>query len=171
MIYLPLIGVILFIILWYVLKHSAKTLQSETNMPAGEIVYKGINTNEAQMLSAPRYFIRGYPDYIVKQSGNYIPVEIKSATPPKKLYDSVRMQLIAHALLVEATYNKLPEYGLVQYLGKTFKVKVRNKDIQKLETAVKTMREAKLTGRLAKVYKSWFYCPVCPLQDCTERSR
>ncbi|MBI4834600.1 MAG: hypothetical protein HY811_07270 [Planctomycetes bacterium] len=64
-------------------------------MPAGEIVYKGISVKDAKMLSAPRYFIRGYPDYVIKQDENYIPVEIKSAAPPKKLYSSVRMQLIA----------------------------------------------------------------------------
>lgn len=71
---------------------------------------------------------------------------------------------------MEATYNKLPKYGLVQYPGKTFKVKVQNKAIQKLKNAIKIMREAKLTGRLGEVYKSWFYCPTCPLQGCTERS-
>jgi CRISPR/Cas system-associated exonuclease Cas4 (RecB family) len=156
-------------LLWLFLKFSARSKSKK--LLQGEIVYCGINNRNARILQAPLFHLSGIPDYIIKQNNKYIPVEIKSSTTPKKLYDSDRMQVVAQALLVEAEYGKLPTYGFVQYPNRTFTVKIKPKYINKLEQALSIMRKAKETGLIPKLYPSWYYCPTCQRTNCPKRRK
>jgi CRISPR-associated protein Cas4 len=139
-------------------------------LPAGEVVYAG-HEKQAKLLRAPQYSLLGKPDYIVRQGKEYIPVELKSGTAPKKLYESDRMQVIAQALLVEAEFGTRPAYAFVQYPGRTYKVNVRPRSIARLEEALWVMREARETGTAPDVPPSWFLCPTCPCTECPKRAR
>ena len=138
-------------------------------LPEGKVVYCGIDVGEAPVLEAPDYGLRGMPDYIVRQDDVYIPVEVKSARDPKRLYYSVRMQVVAQALLVEARYGRLPTRGLALYPNRSFAVEIRRKDIDRLVSALEVMRDAKLTGSMTAVPQSWALCPTCPSTNCPKR--
>jgi CRISPR-associated exonuclease Cas4 len=132
-------------------------------------VYSGIVPKERRVLHAPKYHLTGAPDYIIKQGDKYVPVEVKSGRVPKSLHDSVRMQVISAALLVESEFGTRPEKGYVQYPGKAFTVKIAQKSVARLLDAIGTMREARRTGNAPDAPPSWFYCPTCPRVECPRR--
>ena len=170
MLSLVLLGAALIcFLLWLFIRNS--TRKKSERLLQGEVVYKGINNRNAQILQAPRFHLSGIPDYIIKQNNEFIPVEIKSSLTPKKLYDSDRMQVVAQALLVEAEYGKLPTCGFVQYLNRTFVVKITSKYIKKLEQTLSIMRKAKETGFIPNLYPSWYYCPTCLRTKCPKRRK
>ena len=157
------------LLLWLFIKSSARN--KSKRLLKGEVVYSGIDNRNARILQAPRFHLSGIPDYIIKQNNEYIPVEIKSSSTPKKLYDSDRMQVVAQALLVEAEYGKRPTRGFVQYPNRTFTVKIQPKYINKLEQALCIMRKAKETGFIPNLYPSWYYCPTCLRTNCPKRTK
>ena len=58
----------------------------------------------------------------MQQSGQIIPVEVKSSRAPDAPYDSHIYQLAAYCLLVEKTYKKRPAYGIIHYNDRDFAV-------------------------------------------------
>jgi len=156
------------LVLWLVFRFG--TPRRVAGLPPGEVVYAG-NERQAKLLHAPQYNLLGKPDYVVRQGKEFIPVELKSGTAPKKLYESDRMQVIAQALLVEAEFGTRPAFAFVQYPGRTYKVNVRPQGVARLEEALRVMREARETGTEPDVPPSWFFCPTCPRTECPKRVR
>jgi CRISPR-associated protein Cas4 len=156
------------LVLWLVFGRGVT--RRVAGLPPGEVVYAG-NEKQAKLLRAPQYNLLGKPDYVVRQGKEFVPVELKSGTAPKKLHDSDRMQVIAQALLVEAEFGTRPAFAFVQYPGRTYKVNVRPRSIARLEEALLVMREARETGTAPDVPPSWFYCPACPRTQCPKRVR
>ena len=65
----------------------------------------------------------GKPDYVMKtRQGSLIPVEVKTGRTPESPYDSHRLQLMAYGLLIRSSYAQSPEYGLLHYSEKDFRV-------------------------------------------------
>ena len=65
----------------------------------------------------------GKPDYVMRTGqGSLIPVEVKTGRTPDNPYDSHRLQLMAYGLLIHANYGQMPEYGLLHYSDKDFRV-------------------------------------------------
>jgi len=65
----------------------------------------------------------GKPDYVMRtRQGSLIPVEVKTGRTPDNPYDSHRLQLMAYRLLIQANYGQMPEYGLLHYSDKDFRV-------------------------------------------------
>jgi len=159
---LAVVCFVLWLIFWF------RFPRRVAGLPPGEVVYAG-NERAAKLLRAPRYGLVGKPDYVVRQNREHVPVELKSGTPPKKLHDSDRMQVVAHALLVEAEFGARPTFALVQYLGRTYRVQVRPQSVARLEEALWVMREARETGTAPDVSPSWFFCPSCPRTECPRR--
>jgi CRISPR-associated protein Cas4 len=169
MIELVLFGIAWLCLLWWlILRFSAR--KQTKGLPLGEVVYRGINERNARILRAPKYSLSGIPDYVIKQHGEFIPIEIKSSTAPKKLYDSDRMQVVAQALLVEAEFGKRPTRAIVQYPNRTYIVKIESKYVSKLEEAIQIMKKSTATGQIPDLYPSWYLCPTCPMTSCPKRT-
>ena len=65
----------------------------------------------------------GKPDYIMRtRQGSLIPVEVKTGHTPEVPYDSHRLQLMAYGKLIQSNYAQMPEYGLLHYPQKDFRV-------------------------------------------------
>lgn len=65
----------------------------------------------------------GKPDYVMRtRQGSLIPVEVKTGHTPDTPYDSHRLQLMAYGLLIQRNYAQSPDYGLVHYPDKDFRV-------------------------------------------------
>jgi len=99
-------------------------LRQRTGLPAGQVVY--VDTGDWQDCERPlfssRHRLTGRPDYLVRQRGHIIPVEVKSATGLRQPYESHILQLTAYCLLVEENERKTPPYGLLHYPDVTFHI-------------------------------------------------
>ena len=94
-------------------------------LPAGKVVYEDVSHLARAPLSAPRYGLRGKPDYLLQtQDEALIPVEVKSGAAPAsgQPYDGHILQLAAYFLLVEETLHETPPYGLIRYRNRTLRV-------------------------------------------------
>lgn len=95
-----------------------------SGLPAGRVVYsdtRGWKPLETP-LSDATIGLTGRPDYLVEQGRQVIPIEVKSGAAPDSPYDSHIFQLAAYCRLVETTYGRRPDYGLLHYPDRTFAV-------------------------------------------------
>lgn len=120
MIYLAiLIALIALILFW----QSGKQ-RREAGLPGGRVIYT--DTSSWGKVERPLYYqplrLTGKPDYLVRQKGLVIPVEVKSGRAPESPYDSHIFQLASYCLLVEKTYGKRPPYGIIHYSDRDFAV-------------------------------------------------
>lgn len=112
LVFFALLGTAL-VVLWL-----AKRTQAATGLPAGRLVYS--DTTRWQPVERPlfsrTYRLSGRPDYLVRNAGDVIPVEIKSGrVPVRGPYSSHILQLAAYCLLIEEAYGHRPSYGIILY--------------------------------------------------------
>ncbi len=104
---------------------ASRGLLRKTGLPGGQIIYSDTKM-WGQPLEKPLFDgslgLTGKPDYLVKHSGEVIPVEVKSSRAPTAPYDSHIYQLAIYCLLVEKVYQQTPSHGLIHYPGITFRV-------------------------------------------------
>jgi CRISPR-associated exonuclease Cas4 len=98
--------------------------QSRLNLPSGRVIH--IDTGrlrkpEGTLFSA-NYSLVGRPDYLIKQSGWIIPIEVKSGPAPVTPYPSQLYQLAAYALLVQEHFGRLPPYGILKYRDRAVEI-------------------------------------------------
>ncbi len=93
-------------------------------LPGGRVIYTDTRNWGAveKPLHDPNLGLTGKPDYLVKQGGRIIPVEVKSGRTPDAAYDSHIFQLAAYCLLVHKTLGKRPPYGIIHYPGRDFAI-------------------------------------------------
>ena len=98
--------------------------QKEAGLPGGRIIYT--DTHGWGKVERPLFYaameLTGKPDYLVRQNGTIIPVEVKSGRAPEAPYDSHIFQLAAYCLLVEKTYDTRPPYGIIHYENRDFAI-------------------------------------------------
>lgn len=76
----------------------------------------------AEPLYSPRYGLSGRPDYLIRQAGALVPVEVKPGRHAQQPYESDLMQLAAYCLLVEESSGRAPPYGLLRYAEQSFRL-------------------------------------------------
>ena len=167
MIYLLLAAVLAFFLGWAA-RRRARSLKIP-GLPPGEVVYSGVTLGLGKVIEAPRYGIRGSPDYVLRCGEEYIPVEVKSSKTPRRIYESDRMQTVAYAVLVEAKFGKMPKRAFLRYPQKTFLVKIGPRDVARVREAAETMRAALTAGAFGGAVKSRRLCRTCHLTRCPER--
>src|SRR5688572_13440327 len=64
-------------------------------------IYSDTDKNPGETLYSKTINLVGKPDYLIKEDGMIIPVEIKTGKTPKTPYLNHTMQLMAYCLLVE----------------------------------------------------------------------
>lgn len=100
----------------------------------GDFVYSDASMKKVEKaLFSKKYMLTGKPDYIVDNNGKIHPVELKSMTAPDKPYNSHIMQLMSYCLLIEDNYGKIPDYGVLKYTDKHFRIAYGN-DEKKMVT-------------------------------------
>ncbi len=96
----------------------------ESGLPGGRVIYS--DTEGWGKVERPLYYqplkMTGKPDYLVRQNGTIIPVEVKSGRAPESPYDSHIFQLASYCYLVEKTYGVRPPYGIVHYNDRDFAI-------------------------------------------------
>ena len=117
------VALLLFILALIFFRRSS-TQRKEAGLPGGRIIYS--DTRGWGKVEKPLFYtameLAGKPDYLVRQNGKIIPVEVKSGRAPEAPYDSHIYQLAAYCLLVEKTYHTRPPYGIIHYENRDFAV-------------------------------------------------
>ena len=72
-------------------------------------------TKETPVLKSAKFNLAGRPDYLIKEGGQRIPVEVKTGRRPKAPFFSHVLQIGAYCLLAEETFGVKPSYGQIRY--------------------------------------------------------
>jgi len=110
-----LIGASFF--LFDVLKHLqvSQRLRKLYSLGKASIEYSDDMEKDTKLLESKKMGIRGRPDYILEEAGEYIPVEVKTGRVPMGPHFSHILQLAAYFILVEEQYGKRPSHGFIRY--------------------------------------------------------
>lgn len=145
--------------LWWV---SAR-LQQQTGLPRARVVYDDASATriEPPPLVDHQWRLAGRPDYLLEQSGVYIPVEVKPTRRASRPYDSDLMQLAAYCRLVEAHYGVRPPHGILRYASHTFEIPYTPEMEQQLADTLTLMAEAEQTGTAHRSHEQPARCRSC----------
>jgi len=97
----------------------------KSRMPDAQVIYADTDLWQRvpETLVDHQLGLVGKPDYVMKtRQGSLIPVEVKTGHTPDTPYDSHRLQLMAYGLLIQSNYAQSPDYGLLHYPDKDFRV-------------------------------------------------
>jgi CRISPR-associated exonuclease Cas4 len=99
--------------------HGRRHLRA--GLPAGELVYLDVASEQPSVLVSRRYGLKGKPDALVRiSSGDVIPVERKKTRAPKRPYAGDLIQAAAYCVLVEEQYGRTPPFMRIQYTDRHF---------------------------------------------------
>jgi CRISPR-associated exonuclease Cas4 len=168
MIYLAIFLFLLGLFLMF----KAVRQRKATGLPGGKIIYT--DTSRWEPVEKPLYDGRiglsGKPDYLVKQSDDIIPVEVKSSRIAHSPYDSHIYQLAAYCRLVETTYKVRPSHGILHYPNRTFRIDY-TKDLE--NDMVDILYEMRVQANRKEIHRSHHApqrCSRCGYhQICDER--
>ena len=125
---------VLAILTWLVLRDRG------AQMP-GEVVYS--DTPETLTLFSQRYRLAGRPDYVIRQSGGFVPVEVKSRQCGKfGPYAGERAQLFAYCLLTEEELGGRVARGELRYANRTIIVPFGEPERGEIIDLLRDMRAA-----------------------------
>ncbi len=103
----------------------AGRLRRASGLPSGKVVYTDTRAwgRVEKPLYSRRLGLTGRPDYLVRQGGHLLPVEVKAGPAPAAGPRASHVyQLAAYCLLVHAAYGRRPPSGLVKYSDRTLAV-------------------------------------------------
>lgn len=137
----------------------------KSRLPDAQVVYTDTDLWQRvpQTLVDHQIGLVGKPDYVMKtRQGNLIPVEVKTGHTPETPYDSHRLQLMAYGLLIQSNYAQVPEYGLLHYPDKDFRVDFTPElEAQLLETLEEIRRIEKGDETPPRSHNSSARCRSC----------
>ena len=118
------IAAVAILFLALILFWQANRQQKSAGLPSGKIVYS--DTKDWGPVEQPYYDplvgLTGKPDYVVKKGKQLIPVEVKSSRVTASPHDSHIYQLAAYCYLIEKETGTRPNYGILHYPTRTFRV-------------------------------------------------
>ena len=110
---------------------ESRPIYSDTESDPGEILYsKSLN-------------LSGKPDYLIKENGLVIPVEIKSGKTPNMPYLNHTMQLMAYCYLVTENFSSRPAYGYLKYPNREYKLSYTADAEQSVKDVVRDIEKYK----------------------------
>jgi CRISPR-associated exonuclease Cas4 len=114
---------------------------------AGERIYQDTKERPGRNLYAKTLNLVGKPDYLVKEHGVVIPVEVKTGKTPRSPYENHKMQLWAYCLLVEENYATPPLFGYLLYPENDFQIPYTKREREKVEKVVAEITACKLAHK------------------------
>jgi CRISPR/Cas system-associated exonuclease Cas4 (RecB family) len=83
---------------------------------------------EAPTLYSRKYRLASRPDYVTREAGGFVPVEVKSRQCGKfGPYPGERAQLLAYCVLTEEEFGSGVEHGELRYANRTIMVPFRDR--------------------------------------------
>jgi CRISPR-associated exonuclease Cas4 len=141
-------------------------------IPGGRVIYT--DTGGWGALERPLYYpplkLTGKPDYLVRQNGVVIPVEVKSGRAPESPYDSHIFQLASYCLLVEKTYGKRPPYGIIHYTDRDFAIDYTPDLENALMDLLADMRRDEIKNDVDRSHEQVARCARCGYRELCDQS-
>ena len=136
-----------------------------------QVVYADSEDANEALLVDKESGLRGRPNQIVIIDQEFIPVEQKSGRPPKFPHDSHKFQVLSYLKLVESSTGHAPSYGVINYGNeKVFKVLWNNENRQHLESQIKEIQQAMVSGEVHRNHDRIGKCKNCSrAHACPER--
>ncbi len=136
-----------------------------------QVVYADSEHTKEALLIDRESGLRGRPNQIVIIDQEFIPVEQKSGKPPRFPHDSHKLQVLSYLKLVESSTGHTPSYGVINYGNeKVFKVLWNNENRQLLETRIKEIHQAMVSGETHRNHERIGKCKNCSrAHACPER--
>lgn len=147
-------------------------LRASSGLPAGDVVSS--DTRAWGRVDAPlvsrRLGLTGRPDYLVREKGGLVPVEVKSGAAPSTGAHAAHVyQLAAYCALVAEAYGQRPVYGLIQYRDRLLRVPYTPLLEQELLAILAQMRAGLVEADVARSHESASRCRGCGLrEDCDQ---
>lgn len=164
---------LVLLILAVVLVAWGRRTRARTRLPVGEIVYADTARWDrlARPLFSARLQLSGKPDYVVRQGGAIIPVEVKSRRAPSHgPNDSHVFQLAAYCLLVQDRFGVRPKHGLIQYGDETYKVDFTPDLESQVLELLHEMRIAETKPDVSRSHEQAVRCLGCGFGDVCAQS-
>lgn len=144
----------------------------EAGLPSGQVIYT--DTGGWGAVDRPLYYaplkLTGKPDYLVRQNGTIVPVEVKSGRAPQSPYDSHIFQLASYCLLVEKTYGKRPPYGIIHYNNRDFSIEYTPDLENALLDLLADMRRDEIRESVDRSHEHVARCARCGFKDLCDQS-
>lgn len=163
---------LLLVVVGWLLLRRAGAQRERAGLPTGRVVYSdtGAWNRVEDPLFSRRHLLAGKPDYLVEKDGSLVPVEVKPNRTAAQPYDSDVLQLAAYCLLVEETYGRRPEHGLIRYRDQTFAVAYSAHLEETLVATLASMRRDAVARDVARSHAEAGRCRACGFRaDCTQR--
>jgi CRISPR-associated exonuclease Cas4 len=160
---------VLALVVWWL----SRRLQQSSGLPRGVVVYSdagGWTRNEQPLYSA-RLGLTGKPDYLVKQRGGVVPVEVKSVAAPTGGPHAAHVyQLAAYCALVEEAYGKRPRHGLIKYADQTLAVDFTPALERELRDLLDEMQAARAAEDVERSHDAPGRCRGCGFVEVCEEA-
>jgi len=151
---------------------QANRQRKSAGLPGGKVIYSDMNSWGP--VEKPFYDhlvgLTGQPDYVIKKGNQIIPVEVKTSRVSGSPYDSHIYQLAAYCYLVNQETGIRPQYGILNYPSRTFRVDYT----QELETALlELLSEIRYHERrsvVSRSHESHQRCGSCGFQETCQQS-
>lgn len=143
---------------------AARQQRAQTGLPYGaRIVYA--DTGAWQKIERPLFARRcgltGKPDYIAREGGAMIPVEVKPQRVARAPHESDTLQLAAYALLIEEEWGVVPPYGLLKYRDAVFRIEITDALRAQLLAALAALRRARAARDVPRSHADARRCRAC----------
>jgi len=150
----------------------ARAAHRAAGLPTGQVIYAdtGAWRRLEQPLFSARYQLTGRPDYLVRERGVVIPVEVKPGRNAPWPYDSDILQLGAYCLLVEEAYGQTPPYGILKYHQQAFAIPYTAALRRQVLATLDEMRADHQAESVARSHDEPARCAACGVRlYCDER--
>jgi CRISPR-associated exonuclease Cas4 len=148
-------------------------LRSESGLPTGDIVSS--DTRAWGVIEAPlvsqRLGLTGRPDYLVREHGRLVPIEVKSAAAPMSgPHQAHVLQLAAYCALVAEVYGERPAYGLIKYRDRLLRVPYTDALERELRATLDEMRTGLGADGLDRSHEHPGRCRGCGLREACDQA-
>jgi CRISPR-associated exonuclease Cas4 len=143
MIFFTLVLLILLILLAIYLINSLGKIGILKN----ERIYQDSQKYPGETIYSKSLPLCGKPDYLIRENGRVIPVEVKTGRTPSSPYLNHTMQLMAYCFLVEENFGKAPTEGYLKYPEKEFKIAYTKEAREAIKDIVEEIKGLKISGK------------------------
>ena len=150
----------------------SRLIKNASGIPEGRIVYAdpGLWGKPEKPFYDSALGLTGKPDYLIKQGGTIVPVEVKSMWAPREPYDSHVLQLGAYCLLAERHFGQRPDHGLLRYRNRTFKIPFSAALEDEVMETIQTIRNHKELDEICRSHDQPNRCARCGFRErCDQR--
>ncbi len=165
---IPLTALALALVLLFI----SRLIKNASGMPEGKIVYAdpGLWGKPEKPFYDSALGLTGKPDYLIKQGGAIVPVEVKSMWAPREPYDSHVLQLGAYCLLTERHFGQRPDHGLLCYRNRTFKIPFSSTLEDEVLETIQAIRSHKELDDICRSHDQPNRCARCGFREhCDQR--